>query len=1048
MSSIFEYLPDWLKPPESLGADQQVSAEEPAMVPQSDPDPQAQQEAVNYYAAKDAEQQAQQQASEPSTGSYEIPQELPVGPPKSFPSPKEWLAMKNERQKVTPIPDVMIPQQQPNMTPAQKETMDNALASMGKSPVYDVMSAIGVAPAVETGLDALSYLDKPRGAIAGAIKAGVEGGDVLQGAGEGWDKNTSYGDVVIPEKVQKDHPYLTLAGSMAMDTLLDPMWLLPPAKLASLVGKAGRATKAGVAMGKAVDAASDTKFGKWAEAVKQDMLGESRIEDLQDAYTRGRSFDSVQADDVRDAVKSVEKEHGKYAGDKVAEYVEAAERPNYVPELTDQARTDILDAHNNGTLANLIKDGAVSKEHAFETLRDSGEAVPSYLLQQHQIDAKLAGEAIPDYVYRDAILEGVGNEHLRNAIQTVGDKFIEMNKANTSKLEALGKLDDEALAHFPDGSHLRRSNEKYTDPEKYLKELEKNGTPDEYAKAYEDIYGKRVSSGIGDSAHKVPVKDFTQRQELSTDTLNKLGVIGNTEYRMADTLNRGSKSIRESEFLKDVAEKWGVDGQEAGKLSMNLPDRRKYVKIQEAEAFGDLAGKWVPKDVAEQVNRALGNRNPGEIGKAWEKAVSWWKVSKLAAPSPMFRNFYSGLPMANVYGEVPLHQIPKYMGQVMNEYARNGKKNAQLIREMREQGLFGNNWQKAEMNNILNGTEWGQFKESGKKLLHGDVTEAPSAAVNLFKAGANKSMEAFGAPDQFWRAVVYAYHRDHGKTAEQAAKMADRSMFDYNKAPEFINQISRNGVIPFAKFPYFAARETARALWNKPASVSTWTRPSYQDDQRQDKLAVLPDYLKGKTMMPLGKGTRMVNGKPVPVENNLDVSYVMPFLNDVSLGNPALEMLQIARTGKNSLGMDVIKDGMTDDEKRDAYLKQLGGAIGPSAPLPIPGNYAWDTLVNGWYGKTDAKGRQYDWDSALAQSVFGLRNMPISYEDQTANSLFRKEMELKNNKAMVSKIKKDKSLSDEEREAKIADHKRQENQLKWEKSVILDAGRRLGYRGK
>lgn len=1016
MSSIFEYLPDWLKPPDSLGADQQVSAEEPAMVPQSAPDPQAQQEAVNYYAAKDAEQQAQQQASEPSTGSYEIPQELPADPPKSFPSPQEWLAMKNERQKVTHI--------------------------------YDVMNAIGVAPAVETGLDALSYLDKPRGAIAGAIKAGVEGGDVLQGAGEGWDKNTSYGDVVIPEKVQKDHPYLTIAGSMAMDTLLDPMWLLPPAKLASMVGKAGRATKAGVAMGKAVDAASDTKFGKWAEAVKQDMLGESRVEDLQDAYTRNRAFDSVQAEDVRDAVKSVEKEHGKYAGDKVAEYVEAAERPEYMPELTPQAKTDILDAHNNGTLANLIKDGAVPKEHAFETLRDSGEAVPSYLLQQHQVDAKLAGEAIPDYVYRDEILSGVGNEHLRKVIQTVGDKFIDMNKANTERLAALGKLGDEALAHFPDGSHLRRSNEKYTDPEKYLKELEKNGNPDEYARAYEDIYGKRVSSGIGDSNHKIPVKDFTQRQELSTDTLNKLGVIGNTEYRMADTLNRGSKSIRESEFLNDVAAKWGVDGQEAGKLSMNLPDRRKYVKIQESEAFGDLAGKWVPKDVAEQVSRALGNRNPGEIAKAWEKTVSWWKVAKLAAPSPVFRNFYSGLPMANVYGDVPLHQIPKYMAKITNEYARNGKKNAPLIREMREQGLFGNNWQKAEMNNILNGTEWRQFKEGGKKVLHGDVTEAPSAAVNLFKAGANKSMEAFGAPDQFWRGVVYAFHRDHGKTAAEAAKMANRAMFDYNKAPEFINSLARTGIVPFAKFPYFAARETARALWNKPASVSTWVRPSYQDDQRQEKLAVLPDYLKNKTMMPLGKGTRMVNGKPVPVENNLDVSYIMPFLNDVSLGNPALEMLQIARTGKNSVGMDVIKDGMTDEEKRDAYIKQLGGAIGPSAPLPIPGNYAFETLKNGYYGKTDAKGRQYDFGSALAQSLLGLRNMPINYEEQTANSLTRKDMELRDNKAMLNRIKKDKSLSDEEREAKIADHEKQENQLKWERSVILDAGRHLGYRGK
>lgn len=104
------------------------------------------------------------------------------------------------------------------------------------------------------------------------------------------------------------------------------------------------------------------------------------------------------------------------------------------------------------------------------------------MLQTHQIQAKEAGQAIPDYIYRDQVLSQIPNEGLRNAIQSIGDRVIKQNKKISEQLLNNGRLSTDQYVHFMEGSHLRRSLEKYDNPEKFLEDVKKYGTQEEWRK--------------------------------------------------------------------------------------------------------------------------------------------------------------------------------------------------------------------------------------------------------------------------------------------------------------------------------------------------------------------------------------------------------------------------------------------------------------------------------------------------------------------------------------------------------------------------------------
>jgi len=1024
--------------------------------------------------------------------------------------------------------------------PPQEDKLMGALGSIG-----DVLKQPAAA-----AMDVISYFDKPRGAIAGAVKALQDQTPVMEGAKKGWEENTSWKETFNPQWV-KENPMTAAGLGLAADVVVDPLNIITPAKIASMAGKGAKAIGLTSAINPIVKAVEESNIGKRAIAAGEDIVGVNRLADAQSEFKAARAADQVLGQDVIDEINNFKKANPAADAADITKFVEAMPRENIpvkpinIPDLQIKkpvnemqeyfdlmAKSDnvpvetVLNDHVNkwnevlrdtvsemrsseqkgssgvfyndftgknerviksknenpvvqsfvtkngrypkadewqrlaedyvlrdnpeamniyrnaqdakeyldtikaatpkiaknipveqeeaAALLKAVRSGAIPKQSAFDTLRESGKEIPDFLLQEHQRVAKSAKQDIPDYIYRDQVLAAIPDPAVRSQVERIGNMIADKNIQLSDELLKTGRLSPEQVVRFQEGSHLRRSFEKYENPEKFLEDVKKHGTPEEWQRAYADYQTTQATgTGFGGS-HKVNMKDFTGRQVLSEDTLKAMKVIDEPAYRVMDTFNRGSKALREDEFLGKVSQLYGVDEKTAAAASRDLPASRQFVPVPDSKSYGALAGKWIPADVAKQVMGTLGQK-PDEINKTFGKILSWWKVEKLANPASIMRNLYSGIPMANVFGRVPLAAMPKYMKRVSTAFLTGGK-NDPLIREIRSSGALGNVWSKQELSNIIG--------------------DRPKGLAKIADVG----MQAFGAPDVFSRAVVYAYHRDHGMTAKQATKFADKAQFDYSQAPEWVNWLSKTGAMPFAKFPFFAGKATAEALYKNPAEVTKYIKAQNQVNNK-DRDTIMPDYLKAKTLLPVGESTRMVNGKPQKIQQNVDLSYILPFSNDVRLGNPVTDAMIMAATGKNAIGQQVIKPGMTTGEKAKEWGSYAYNALGPA--IPLPGNYAGNRLYDAATGRVDTKGRQYDLPSAAMQTFLGIKNVPINEQELAKQKITTLTMQQRDIAAMVSQIAKDQSLTTAQKQERIADHKRQLQELGKEIRGVNEAWQRI-----
>jgi hypothetical protein len=898
--------------------------------------------------------------------------------------------------------DSFMPQQQPAANQEQSGIMD-ALGS-----AWNVIKE----PA-STALEALSYLDKPRGAIAGAVQAYQNDTPLLEGAQKGWKENTSWKETFDPQWVAENPTTAAIAG-LATDIAADPLLFLTPAKVVGGLAKGSKAVGLTDKINPLIKTIEESDLGKNLIAKGEDWTGQIRpgMADAKGDFAAGRASDYVIGQDTTDQISKLAKDNPGVDMTPLTNYVEAKPKDLLMNTTIPSERAGIVAAAEDGSLLKAVENNVVTKDQAFNVLREENRVVPDYLLQEHQRLAKaeqyMPGQVIPDYKYRDEVLNAIPDTNLRNQFQKVGDMIINANQKQSSALYNSDRLTAEQFVRFQEGSHLRRSFEQYETPDKFLEAVRKNGTPEEWQRVFSDYQtAQKGGTGFG-AAHKVDMKDFTGRQVLSDETLKKMGVINDPLYKVTDTFNRGSKTLHEDKFLTTVDKLYGKSEQEGAMLSRNLPKSREYVPVPDTKGYGTLAGKWVPADVAKQVLSTLG-QSPDNINKTFGKILSWWKVEKLANPASIMRNLWSGIPMANVFGKVPLQQLPKYMAKVTGAFMSGGKNNP-LIREIRSSGALENPWAKQELNNIIG--------------------NHPSG----IKKAADMGMKAFGAPDVFSRAVVFAYHRDHGMSVREATKFANKAQFDYSSAPDWVKWLSKTGAMPFARFPFFAGKATLKASYENPAQITKYVKAQNQvNSDDRDKL--LPDYLKAKTLLPLGNGTRMVNGKPQKIQNNLDLSYILPFANTLNMGNPAIDALMLARTGKNGIGQQVVKPGMTPGEKAGVWADWAYNALGPA--LPLPGNYAGDKLYNASKGNVDSKGRAYNMTDAIGQTVLGLKNVPINETELFRQKITSLTSEQNNIKAVMGTIAKDQSLSKEQKTEQIKGHV---NQLKELGKQLKDTG--------
>lgn len=965
-------------------------------------------------------------------------------------------------------------------------------------------TGVSAVPEEDKGIvaTAIEYLGKPAGAIAGAAQylAGAsQDENILRAAYRGWQENADWKPVIskIAPDLEKEHPVAYEGLNIALSIAADPLWVLTPAKIARATGLAKAGAKAGEIArvisesetGQRILTApmlfTDSSVGSAIQTVKRALSPTGPLESELDKRALGIVGDEQQARAVMQEVQKMKEavrdeltakgmsaaQAEEAAGKLAVKYVESApDIGRFAPGMTEPVinseRIGVVEALKNKTLPQAILEGRVTKQQAVDALIRSGERVPSWLLDDAQRAAikgeltslrqsqrelakvQRAGRGMEQWgedvrvaelvneigQRRDAVAEiartagktrsqvldearglGLSEDAVQRLYQT-GEEAASLMDYFTRELYKQGLIDDKTMVRFMGGTHLRREFARNVTPEKFLAIIKETGTPQEVQRAIEFIdRAKRSREYRGLHGIKLNLDNLTKRLNLSEETQTRLGRIYNAEYLVGRSSQVSSDLIHTFNFLKDVADNYAVAKPTEG--------FRKFV----GKEFGALEGKWVPENIYREVQRQVGQFK--DIPGFWSKSLGWWKMGKTVLnPATHARNFLSNLILLNI-GGMPAYEVPVYLARAMTEMKKGGEifKEANRVSPFLSQGFS-------------------RGEKLTRLLEKGQNADILTKGANVVKSGVRGMADLYQKNEQVGKLAAYMWAKDRGKTAQEAAKFADAILFNYSKVPPVVDWLRRTGVVPFASFPYFATVATGKALWERPASVAKYYK-AVSSQQDKDERNVLPEYLEPRSLLPIDKllqgmgidrTTRTVDGKEQKIRNYLDMQYIYPFETQVGI-SPVVGLAAAISANRDPFTKkDIVRPGMTDDEALAARAEYVAKALAPSAA-----GYSAEKVYHALMGHTDAKGRQYQLPEALAQTLFGLKNVPINLDETARQRLLQIKSEQDAVKSEIRRVNQDRRLTEAEKKDRTNEYMRKLTKLSNEARKISVSAQNL-----
>lgn len=870
--------------------------------------------------------------------------------------------------------DMLAQIQQPTQQQPSGNMMDNMLASINQPPSEPEEKGF-----ISTALD---YLDKPASAVAGAVEylAGQSNQDnILSAAYEGAKNNTNYNKVLAAAGVDPES-WQGKVANIGGKILLDPLWVLTPAKIAA-GAKAVGAVDAAKAMGRvASESALGEKVGGVLDNLANKEIGglsvrrwlseESPMQAELDALERA----NIQsADTIRQGTQKIEEL--KKIDPALGEYVTRAQEGKNA-EIGAGELYDNLAAGESR-----IGQDAISNE--------TKNAVYTEIAQKYSPDVS-------------------------NKVRETVDFINDINTNGSRGLLERGLISQETFDKFAD-RYIRREYSKYVTPEEHLKMLQESGQLAEAA-----VFEKQMESVARQfgGRYGLDLEAISKRKDLPPEIQEKLGRIMDATHPFARGGKITADLINRYDFLESVMTKYASKEPQIG------------YKLIEGKKFGPLDGQYLPRDIANEIDRVV----PRMVDpvRFWQKAVGYWKLGKtVLSPATFMRNNISNLALLNIAG-VPTYDIPQYMLKAGAELAKPNRYTALANKS----GTFlHNTMTEAEMRGFL---DKGVGEGVGTKI------------VNAAKGITSKAADIYQGSEKLGKMAAFMWAIEKkGMAPEAAAKFADEALFNYSKVPPIIDTLRRSGLIPFATFPYKATGATAKALWDNPARVAGYYKPVHEL-QNPDEQAVLPDYLHPETLLPTGKGTRIVNGKEQAVNNYLDLQSIYPFQSAENIGlNPVFSVASALYQNKNPLTeKEIARKGMNTSEKAAEYGKYAWQQFAPATPI-IPGTYGYDKLINqGVFGEPDYRGRQYGPLEAVGQTILGVKNNPVNTVEAGQARMRDLQKEIQAIKYEIRNVQQDARLQDTEKQKRIAEYKRSLDEAAKEIKRVGAATQRLKKEGR
>lgn len=396
-------------------------------------------------------------------------------------------------------------------------------------------------------------------------------------------------------------------------------------------------------------------------------------------------------------------------------------------------------------------------------------------------------------------------------------------------------------------------------------------TPEELAQKASKLADDLIKEGASkeDVAGAVGklMDDAAKNKEAVLKARQELGEISDSLYPVLKGLTQATTDIENAKLFRELSKSHAFTEEIAEKIGVSLDG---MVKLGDApkngiNRLGDLAGKYVPKHVADEINELTKVTSDFEkaVGAAW----GFFKWGHTAGnPAGHVRNMFSN-QILNYWklGMVPgTPQALKAQAIAAKEMAKSGK----FIKEARKLGYNVNTFASAELKSIINSVDMAKaqkgFTPKAKKALRGIM---------------NKTSDLYQASENHAKLSAYIYNRTtKGMNPEKAWELAMAATFDYNSLGPIVRQLrSKIWGVPFLSFSVKAAPLVAETALKTPQRISVIGKIKNAIENMSDietlkrERAAEPDYVKDGFFVRLPMKDK--NGRSA----YFDMTYIIPF---------------------------------------------------------------------------------------------------------------------------------------------------------------------------
>jgi len=558
---------------------------------------------------------------------------------------------------------------------------------------------------------------------------------------------------------------------------------------------------------------------------------------------------------------------------------------------------------------------------------------------------------------------------------------------------------------------------------------------------------------LGSKKSRIITTFLEHKKDLSPEIRAKLGEIIAPAYPVAKRMEQVSQSIETSKFFRWVNKNFAMDIGKVAENPSGVSDKlhsaikdlqsmakeshltekeilaKGFVKLQDAPSLGILAGKYVPKTIADSINAigkvTVSGGQAGAIMQVYRKFLGLWKYGKVILnPATQFRNLFSNWVLMDL-GHYPVYSPwgAKNFVEALTDY----HKQSEVYQQARKFGLLGATYFGEEIKPFLKAVEenptGNPLVRFAKAFMRTTLGTAPRKMYEGIEEGSKLAMFK-------WRLA-------EGDTPKLAAEYAKKWLFDYRNVPAGIDLLrSVPFGFPFITFTYKSVPRVAETLVKSPGTISKYfkTFAAIEGKGRQDEQALLPEYIKN------GMYIRMPFKDSKGNSLYLNMTYLVPWGNLAETGNsllpgvpmpsdPASTIITALQTGVNPFNnLPIYKATDTGDEKALKFstfvYQTLMPTFAPEIPgIGITGGYSWEKMADALFSRPDRYGNTRDIPSTFFDVGLGLKTVPINENVEGPKRVMEFRAKINEVKGNIRSISSDQSYVTEtqkrEQEKKI-----------------------------